>query len=353
MNKAVYRTMRPFVLSAIIILCFSCSHSSNKPDVSDIKVNISVERFDKAFFALDTNQLQSGLSALNQQFPRFYPFFANDILLLNGYHQLTPQGVSLKPEAKAVIHNFLRGYRPVFDSLQKKYSNTGFLKEELETAFRYVKFYFPTYAVPGIVLYLGTFDAPGVVVTPKYIGIGLQQFAGKNFSAYQDYEIQQIYPQYISRRFDKEYMSANCMKAVVDDLYPDSAQGVALIEQMVEKGKQWWLLDKFLPDAPDSVKTGYTGEQLEWCRKNEGNIWGKFLSLNPDVFTADVDRVQTFLGEKPSTPELHPESPGNIGQWIGWKIVKKFAEDHPKLNLREVLNTAPRKIFNEAKYKPK
>ena len=49
--------MRPFVLSAIIILCFSCSHSSSKPDVSDIKVNISVERFDQAFFALDTNRL--------------------------------------------------------------------------------------------------------------------------------------------------------------------------------------------------------------------------------------------------------------------------------------------------------
>ena len=38
-----------------------------------------------------------------------------------------------------------------------------------------------------------------------------------------------------------------------------------LIEQMIEKGKQWWLMDKFLPETADSVKTGYTQKQLEWC----------------------------------------------------------------------------------------
>ena len=34
---------------------------------------------------------------------------------------------------------------------------------------------------------------------------------------------------------------------IVDDLFPDQSNGKPLIEQMVEKGKQWYLLDKFLP----------------------------------------------------------------------------------------------------------
>ena len=44
------------------------------------------------------------------------------------------------------------------------------------------------------------------------------------------------------------------MKSVADDIYPDKSVGRPLIEQMIEKGKHWFLLDKFLPDAPDSVK---------------------------------------------------------------------------------------------------
>lgn len=340
------------LLFAIIILFISCNNNG-KPDISNIKVEIGIERFEQSFFSIDTSQVETSLATLNQKFPRFYPVFANDILFLDGYQSITPQGISLKPEAKEVIRNFFNGYRSVNDSIQEKYKNLNWLKKELETAFRYVKHYYPAYPVPGVITYIGTFDAPGVVITPKYLGIGLQQFAGKNFSAYRDNEIQQIYPQYISRRFDKEYMTTSCMKAVVDDLYPDSAQTVALIEQMIEKGKQWWLLDKFLPDTNDSLKTGYTGEQVKWCLENEGNIWSKVLSLNPDLFTADQDRIQTFLGEKPATQEVHPYCPGNIGQWIGWRILKAFEEKNPKLTVQQVLSTPAGKLFAEARYKPK
>ena len=52
----------------------------------------------------------------------------------------------------------------------------------------------------------------------------------------------------------------------------------ALVEQMIEKGKQWWLLDKFLPATPDSLKTGYTKQQLKWCEENEGLIWNEIIT---------------------------------------------------------------------------
>ncbi|HEY8733711.1 MAG TPA: hypothetical protein VIL90_04040 [Puia sp.] len=49
-----------------------------------------------------------------------------------------------------------------------------------------------------------------------------------------------------------------------------------------------------------------------------------------------------------------PESsPGNIGQWVGWRIVQRFVSLHPDLSPLQVMNTAARTIFDEAKYKPK
>ena len=47
------------------------------------------------------------------------------------------------------------------------------------------------------------------------------------------------------------------MKAVVQDIFPDQSGGKPLIEQMMEKGKQWWLLDKFLP-----AYTGFNKNRL-------------------------------------------------------------------------------------------
>ncbi len=333
--------MRQLIVAAAIVLFFSCSNENNKPDVSDIKVDFKIERFEQSFFKIDTSNIPAGINQVNQRFPNFFPFYVQQIL------RVPPA------EATPVIKQILVSYAPINDSIQKKYSNLNWLKDELTTGFKYVKYYYPSYTLPGVITFIGTFDAPGVVLTPHYLGIGLHQYAGKNFSVYKDQQLQEMYPDYISRRFDKEYMGVNSMKALVDDLYPDSSAGKPLVEQMIEKGKQWYLLDKFLPDTPDSLKTGYTKRQLDWVKNNEGNIWGFFTS-NTDIYTIDPAIIQDYIGEGPFTRGM-PEggSPGNIGQWVGWQIVKKFAEKNPKLTVQQVLATPAKTIFGEAKYKPK
>lgn len=328
----------------VVFLISSCNNNNNKPDVSNIAVDVKIERFEQGFFSIDTNQVLEGMEKLFAAYPQFTGFFTRQLLGLN---QVTGD------TSQMVLRQILTGYRPVYDSLREKYPNLNWLKKDLDEAFRYVKFYYPAYKVPNIMTFIGTFDAPGIVYTPQYLAIGLQQYAGKNFSAYRDPQVQQVFPDYISRRFDKEYMTANVMKAVVDDIYPDTTDNAKLIELMIEKGKQWWLLDKFLPDAPDSVKTGYTRNQLEWCRKNEGNIWGSVLQNTPDIYTLDQERLQNYIGESPRTMDMPEESPGNIGQWIGWQIVKKFEEKNEGMTVQQILATPAVKIFQEARYKPK
>ena len=329
------------IVIAAALVFFSCNTEKNKPDVSRIKVDFTLERFEQSFFKLDTNHLAEGLGRLQQQFPQFYPFYVQQILRVP------------LADAAPVIRQIVTSYAPINDSIQKKYNNLNWLKDELTRGFQFVKYYYPSYKVPNVFTFIGTFDAPGVVLTPSYLGIGLHQFAGKNFSVYKDPQLLEVYPVYISRRFDKEYILPNSMKAVVDDIYPDSSTGRPLIEQMIEKGKQWYLLDRFLPDTPDSLKTGYTQKQLDWVKANEGNIWG-FFTTNVDLYSIDPTIIQDYLGEGPFTRGM-PESasPGNIGQWVGWQIVKKFAEKKPELTVQQVLETPAKTIFQEAKYKPK
>jgi len=347
-----------FVL--IFAITISSCNTAEGPDVSKIKVDIQLDRFEKDFFAVDTNKLEQGLSSLNQKYSKFYPYFINDILGLNNTQIVSENGQLLLNEAgKFSLKFFYRSYKPVYDSVQLKYKNFDFLEDELKDGFRYVKYYYPSYPVPSIITFLAPFDAPGIVLTPKYLGIGLHQFAGKDFSAYQDPEIAGMYPSYISRRFDKEFITARAMYAVVvTDLYRDTSETLSLIEQMIERGKQWYLLDKILPDTPDSIKTGYTKNQTEFIEDNEGNLWSQFLKDTPDPYTLDQERLKNYLGDAPFTQDMPHNlegngTPGNIGQWLGWRIVEKFAEKNSKMTAQQVLATPAKKIFNEAKYKPK
>ncbi|MDQ3682548.1 MAG: hypothetical protein M3352_05675, partial [Bacteroidota bacterium] len=67
----------------------------------------------------------------------------------------------------------------------------------------------------------------------------------------------------------------------------------------------------------------------------------------------DPATLLIYLGEAPFTQNFPESSPGNIGQWIGWRILQKFAENNPEMNLQQILQTPARTIFEGAKYKPK
>ncbi len=338
--------MKKIIPVLLIALFFAaCKNDKAVPDVSDIKVAIPIERFDKSFFSIDTNNIAAGLHAVQQQYPDFYTDFMQEILRVN---------VSdTSANTLLVTKEFLRAYLPIYDSLQLIYKKTDRFEKDLNQAFQFVKYYYPQYKTGKAILFIGTFDAPGIASTDAGLAIGLQQYAGKNFSVYQSGQIQELFPLYISRRFSQEYMVSNAMKAVVQDLFPDKSGGKTLVEQMIEKGKQWYLLDKFLPTTADSLKTGYTQQQLDWCNEHEGLIW-TYIVKNEDLNSLTPAVIQTYIGEGPFTQGFSQElSPGNLGQWIGWQIIKKYADKNPGLTPTDIMKTDARKILEEAKYKPK
>jgi hypothetical protein len=336
------------ILSAgfLIWLLMACGNRRNIPDTSHILVNVDIDRFDRAFFAMDSNHVAQGLYRLNQQFPYFLNDFTYNIL---GAGPLSDTNQVLLPATR----QFLTSYLPVKDSIEGQFQDLGWLQNELRRGFKLLKFYFPSYPLPSkIVVFIGPFDAPGVALTRYALAIGLQLYAGNNFTFYTSVQGQELFPRYISRRFEKPYIIVNCISAISEDLFPDKSQGKSLIEQMIQKGKYWWLTDLLLPETADSLKTGFTQKQLAWCKGNEGLIWN-FILQNTDIYTVDPDLIKNYIGEAPNTDGMPDVSPGNIGPWIGWQIVSKYAGNHPTLSPEEIMKTDARKIFDDAKYKPK
>jgi hypothetical protein len=342
----MYRTSATLLVLLLFLLA-GCGHDNDLPDLSGIAVPaIHIERFDTAFFDLDSNHVKEGLYRLDQEYPDFTGDFVGNIL---GAGPLSDTS-KLAFEA---AREFLVTYLPIRDSLEKKYQRFDWLENELQQGFRYIKYYFPRYTLPhGVVTFIGPMDGPGVAVTTNDLAIGLQAYAGKNFSFYLTGKGQDMYPAYISRRFEPEYIDANCLSALAEDIFPDSSDGRPLVEEMVIKGRYWWLAGKLMPDAPDSIVTGFSQAQLNWCVSNEAEIWGYFLQ-NTDLYTIDPDILKNYIGEGPKTLGMPDPSPGNIGVWVGRQIVRRYLEGHPKLRPVDLMRVPARTIFEESKYKPR
>jgi hypothetical protein len=345
--------MKKIVFLLFLPLGFiACKDKKNTPDVSNIKTNLVVNRFDQDFFALDTMNLEKELNALQLKYPSFLNLFLQNIV-----------GVNDANGVKA----FYRSYKPVFDSSQYIYKDFSPVKTGLEKAFRYVKYYFPSYQLPASLIpvigpmnsrddlaRMANGDYSPNFIGPGFIGISLQFYMGKDYSLYNDeYFVNNIVPLYRSRRFTRDYITADVMKLITDDIFPDKSNTRPLIDQMIEKGKQWWLLDKFLPDMPDSLKTGYTQHQLDWCAANEGLIWS-YIVKNENLYSVNPATIQTYIGEGPFTSVFSQEdSPGNIGLWVGRQIIQKFAAKNPTMRPEQIMQTPVAQIIEDAKYKPK
>jgi hypothetical protein len=298
--------------------------------------------------------LNQSINELNRKYHAFLPLYSEF---------LSPINPMVRQEGKTyeeAVKIFYRTIKPLAESVEKKYSNLEKVQSGLEISFKYIKYYYPSFKVPAVVSSIESFnpddpqEAYGTTYYHDTLIISLQMFLGKDFGGYDPVQ----YPDYLRKRFNEEYIVPNSIRAIINDIYPDTSASAPLIEQMIERGKQWYLKEKFLPDVPDSLITGFSKSQTEFIGKNEGNIWGEFLKSTPDPYTLDQERLKNYLGEGPFTQDMPHDldgngTPGNIGQWIGWRIVKRFAENNPKMNVQQILAAPAKNIFQEAKYKPK
>ncbi len=345
--------MKHLIPVLMLFILGSCKEKKG-PDISKVKFDLKVQRFEQDFFAIDTNNIEASYQKLGKSYPYFLNDFNTNILGL-------PPLTDSNPHVADAIRKFIADYKPVKDSVDKVYASMDKTIEQVEDGIRHVLYYFPNYKAPQtLVSFIGPMDAiyetsiraQGDVITTNALAVGLQLHMGANYSLYTSDFGRSLYPAYISARFTKEMIPVNCMVNIIDDMFPDKSYTKSLVEQMVEKGKRIYLLNLFLPNTADTLKLGYTKKQLEGCYDNEGLIWNYFLS-NSLVYNKDPSIIKNYIGDAPHTQELGEGSPGYIGLFTGWRIVSEYMEKYPDVTPAVLMQTDARQVFELSKYRPK
>jgi hypothetical protein len=334
----------PFGLFIICSLLFSCNNGEKTPDVSDMKIQLTTQHFEKELFTLDTANFSANLEKLIAKYPSFGENFLSTIL--GADPKWTGDSVA------AYVKGFAGAYKNIYDTATLVFKDFTPYENEIKKGLQFVKHYFPDYKIPDkIITYIGPLNGYGDILADDALIVGLHLHLGKNFSLYHSELVQQTYPDYISRRFEPDYIAVNSLKNIVLDLYPEKLEEKSLVQQMVEKGKRLYLLSKLLPGTDEYKIIGYTAEQLKDVYAHEKNVWDLFVQNNL-LQTIDENVIKNYIGESPKTQELGDASPGNIGSFAGWQIVKKYMLKNPEITLQKLMATDADIIFQEAKYKP-
>ncbi len=326
------------------VLFFSCKNNTKAPDVSHIKIDIKTERFEQDFFKIDSNRVAEQLDPVIAKNPGFAENFLTTILNMDPRWQ--------GDTAANYVKGFLNAYYPVFDTVQKVFKDFSPFEKELKQGLQYVKYYFPGFKTPSkIITYIGPLDGYGDILDTDALIVGLQHHLGKDYSMYRQEWVRQTYPEYITNRFTPGHIAANSMKNIVLDMFPEKNEDKSLLVQMVEKGKRLYLLQQFLPKTEEYKLIGYTEKQLKDSYSHEAAIWDLFVQNN-FLQTIDYNVIKNYIGESPKTQELGEASPGNIGSFSGWQIVKKYMSKNPGTKLDQLMATDAEQLFTAAKYKP-
>ncbi len=347
------------ILSVLFIsagLLTGCGNAGEKiPDVSNVKVTLQSSRFDLDLYAIDTNHIAEGLQKLKTKYPDFLDYFLDTTMAYNirGNYNDTVTGIreGLKPFLS------FKDFKGLEDTIKAHYPDSKETDATLTEAFRFVKYYIPSYQVPRIIyLNMGLSNWPSFPLDKTTFCIGLDMFLGDGFPYYKSIGV----PDYMYSHVRKSYMPVSVFSTIYKSMHPFKSDDRTLLDLMIQRGKEQYFLHKILPHENDVTLFGFTELQTKWCGENEALIYNFFIHQNL-LYNKESHNIMPYVNEGPFAKGLEAPtdsvkySPGNIGSWLGYKIVSAYAARHPEVSLEQLLNQEidPAKLLDEAKYRPK
>lgn len=329
-----------------VLLVAGCSGSPHVKDLSGIDLTLQTERFEQVLFQCRS---VDDIEKLAKEYPIFYNLYTKNIVAAN------VRGIESSEKDVAVeLYRYIS--HPDMDSLygitQTRFVDFEKYASGLEKAAKYIHYYFPTDHIKKVTTFVSTFQYGAVYDQEnKAFGVGLDMYLGRNFEVYSLLNPQN-FPLYRIKKFEPYRIVPNCVQTYVDYKVPKYISS-KFIDQAVAEGKRLYLLDLLLPDYHDSLKINYHAGQIEYCQKQEKNMW-TYLVEKEILFSSDKNTFQRhYFNEGPFTGPFGNDSPPRTGAWIGWKIVRKYMNEHPEKSIHDLLKEKNHEvIFQKSGYRP-
>ena len=313
------------VVVFLFVAVFSCKNSSKvEKEISAINIELTVERFDQLF----ASSSPSDLAALKASYPFLFSKKFPDSVWTRRMED--PIQALLATAADSVFGDFKT------------------TEAEIKSFYQHLKYYNKSFKTPRVITVLSEVDYRNkVAVTDTIVLIALDTYLGK------DHEFYTSFYEYIKQNLNSTQITPDLATSYAEQLIYQPNR-TTFLDEMIYFGKQLYLKDLWIPFKKDHEKIGYSISEYEWSEANEFYIWQYFVEKEL-LYQTDRKLLGRFIIAAPFSRfnlELDRESPGRLGQYIGWQIVKSYMKNNPT-SILEMTQMNPQDIFNKAKFKPK
>lgn len=297
--------------------------SKIRPEIAALPLSLTLNRFDQEF-----DRLQGGnLEVLKDKYPFLFPLQYPDSIWIAKHNDTLQQ--ALRKEVSTAFTDF----EPYLS--------------DLELFYKHVSYYFPEAEIPTVITLTNDVDVDNrVVLADSLLFIGLDNYLGA------DHEFYQGMSRYVARDLDPDYMVSDVAEAFATSVIPYPKER-SFVSRMIYFGKIVYLKDLLLPQIPDALKIRYTEDELDWAKANEGQIWRYFVEREL-LYSTDYQLNPSFLDPAPFSKfrlELDNESPGRIGRYVGWQIVRAYMLNHSDTP-EQWISLPGEELFSASGYKP-
>lgn len=309
-----------------LVITISCKDEpALETEIAHINTDIKVERFDLLF----ANTTPENLPKLKKAYPFMFSEKYKDSFWI------------------AKIADTLQVQ--LFDAVESEFKNFDETELEIESLFNHLKYYFPEFNPPRVITRTSHVDYRNrAIITDTIAILALDTYLGSEHAFYGGI------PKYISEHLRKEQITVDLAEEYAN-IYIYQGQNKTLLDEMIYFGKQLYFKDAMIPFKTEAERIGYSKEQLDWAITNESYIWRYFVEREL-LFSTDSKLLGRFINPAPFSKfyleEIDADSPGRLGQYIGWQIVKAYMTQNER-SLKDMLITSTEDIFNNSKFKPR
>ncbi len=330
-------------LVTIILLSFigfSCSDNKLDVDVSAVELDIAFERFEKEMFAASSPQ---EMTQINQQLilkgGELYEFYVYDVLRSGSVYDDSVGYYLWYFVTDSIINQVNKDVEEKFNAFETK-------QERFIDIFKHQKYHLPNAPLPKkIITYNSAFNY-GVISTDSVIGIGLEMYLGPENEVIQEIP----FPLYVKEKMKEEYLPIDLAHSWLVTNVIGAQKGETFLSSMIYYGKLRYALRALMPDLPENRLIRYTQDEYDFSLASEYNVWQYLIDMDW-IYSVDIKVKLRFFEEAPTTVGVE-ESPGRLGQFIGWRMVEAYMGKNPEVTLEELLREENESKILKA-YKPK
>ncbi|MDD3080078.1 MAG: hypothetical protein PHH37_13415 [Paludibacter sp.] len=328
-----------------IVLGFSFLSSCKKSNRFAIETNpkeenFHIKRFDVDLIAVDTSDIKNAVAGLYKKYPEFMPVYISEILNEN------PKDTD---RVSALFRNFLSDttFTPVNKDVLARFQDISNIELSIADAYAHLQSYFPKMELPQVYFFVSGFNR-SIILNDSLIGIGTDLYLGSDYPEYA-----RLSYKYLTYNMRSECIPVDVVSAWLFKNFPVDVKEDRLLDDMLYRGKVMYLLSVLMPDQHPNDIIGYDKLQWEWCRKYEKDIWETILDRN-DLFSTDIMLIRKYLNDAPFTSPVSQDSPGRLGTWVGWQIVRNYMDKNKDVTLVQLMvENDYQKILDKATYNPR